>query len=141
MNEDARTFAERALIGMRDIAGIPDRMCSKCLKVPCRHKQKYDPVYAVQWCIGIANKALAALPKEGLGFPNACKTSLELEAELIASEARVNVLTSQRNALLNAIEIAGFRLSLRSGVTLEIVPEDGGADGRNFAILRELPEQ
>ncbi len=53
---------------------------------------------------------------------------------------RAEILQSQRNALLNAIEIAGFRLNLANrGLTLEIVPSDGVPDGGNSVILQKLP--
>jgi hypothetical protein len=66
---------------------------------------------------------------------------LKLQEFANTADDKIAILTSQRNALLNAVEIAGFRLSLRSGVTLEIVPDDGGPDGRNFVILRNLPKE
>ncbi len=133
-------FADSALLALQDIASIPNRVCSICLKSPCHHKRKYDPAYVVKWCIEIANAALATIP-EGMRLAYSCKATIELESELDAAHDRIEVLTRQRNALLNAIEIAGFRLVTNNGLTLEIAPDDGGKDGRNFVILNTLPVQ
>lgn len=67
------------------------------------------------------------------------KSFLEIEAKQNEVSDRIALLTSQRNALLNAIEIAGYRLAINNGVTLEIVPQDGTTpDGENFVILKNL---